>query len=278
MATRTMGDAQSPSSRDWIKEISNKAEPKPTAAVIYGPPGVGKTEFAAHFADPIFLIDDQEDGINPLKAAGFVPADIPVLPAATSWGDVLDMLSFVASSPGIKNKTLVVDTIGGMERLDHKKVTEVDYKGKPALFTAYFQGEKAALPEWHEFLKLLDRIRIDKKMSIVLLAHSKVAIQKPSDSADYGMTVPDVSQPTWGATHKWADMILYCEYDVDVEKDKGDSRAKASGGKTRTMNTEHDAAFEAKNRFRLPPEISMGNSGKEAYNNLKTAIAEAKKG
>jgi len=36
--------------------------------------------------------------------------------------------------------------------------------------------------------------------------------------------------------------------------------------------TEHHAAYEAKNRSGLPSEIEMGTSGKEAWENLKTAL------
>ncbi len=44
------------------------------------------------------------------------------------------------------------------------------------------------------------------------------------------------------------------------------------------MYSEHHAAFDAKNRAALPPEIEMGESGADAWKNLGSAIQEAKKG
>ncbi len=81
---------------------------------------------------------------------------------------------------------------------------------------------------------------------------------------------------TWSLTHRWADMVLFLNYYVEVDTDG--LRAKGKGGQDRVIYTEYHAAFEAKNRSNLPPEIEMGKSGQEAWANFKAAFAAARKG
>ena len=55
--------------------------------------------------------------------------------------------------------------------------------------------------------------------------------------------------------------------------DDSGNRAKGRGGHSRVLYTQYSAAFDAKNRFGLDPEIEAGTSGKEAWENLRANIA-----
>jgi hypothetical protein len=263
--------------RDWLAEIQTIAKPKPTAAVIYGPPGVGKSSLGAAAPSPIFLIDSQEDGINTLKASGLAPSGLPVLPPAKTWSDALGMLDALASGEH-PHRTLVVDALGGFERLCHEEVCRRDFKGDwgDKGFSSYHKGYEVALADWRQFLFALDRLRSEKGMAVICLAHSVVKAFKNPEGEDYDRFIPDMHHKTWGVTHKWADMVLFCNYYVEAKKDG--ARVKGRGGQDRFMYTEYHAAFEAKNRHALPPEISMGTSGAEAWANLRDAISQARKG
>lgn len=247
--------------------------------VIYGPPGIGKTSVGAAAPAPVFLIDTQEDGINTLKASTLVPGDLPVLPAATTWQDVLGQLDALADGDH-KFKYLVIDTLGGLERLCHEFVCQRDFNGNwgDKGFGSYAKGYEVSLPEWRILLNKLDRLRTDKGMGIVALAHSLVRPFKNPEGEDYDRFIADMHHKTWSVTHKWADMILFANYYVEVDKgNSGRERAKGKGGQIRFFNTEHHAAFDAKNRHGLPTEISMGDSGKEAWTNLVNEIKSARK-
>jgi hypothetical protein len=136
-----------------------------------------------------------------------------------------------------------------------------------------------ALPEWRQMLQLCDRLRNEKGMMIVGLAHSIVKPFKNPVDADYDRFIPDLHHKTWAVTSKWTDIILFANYFVAVDKGRsGKERAKGKGGGDRVMYTEYQAAFDAKNRHNLPDEIDMGKSGKEAWDNLVAAIKDAKKG
>lgn len=278
-ATSSRSVPSAASKRNWLEEISTEIKSKPTAMVIYGPPGIGKTSVGAAAPAPVFLIDTQEDGINTLKASTLVPGDLPVLPAATTWQDVLGQLDALADGDH-KFKYLVIDTLGGLERLCHEFVCQRDFNGNwgDKGFGSYAKGYEVSLPEWRILLNKLDRLRTDKGMGIVALAHSLVRPFKNPEGEDYDRFIADMHHKTWSVTHKWADMILFANYYVEVDKGtSGRERAKGKGGQIRFFNTEHHAAFDAKNRHGLPTEISMGDSGKEAWTNLVNEIKSARK-
>lgn len=247
--------------------------------VIYGPPGIGKTSVGAAVPSPVFLVDDQEDGINTLKSSTLVAADTPVLPPSKAWEDVLGQLDALANDDH-EYKYLVIDTFGGLERLCHEYVCRRFYKGdwSESGFLSYSKGYDVSLPEWRTMLNKLDRLRTDKGMGILALAHSHVKPFKNPEGEDYDRYIVDMHPKTWAVTHKWADMILFANYYVEIDKGKsGRERAKGKGGQSRFFNTEHHAAYDAKHRHGLPADISMGDSGQEAWDNLKNEIKAARK-
>ena len=262
--------------RDFLAEISTQAKPRPMAAIVYGSPGTGKTSLGAAIPNRVFLIDAKEDGINTLKASRLVDADIPVLPPVDSWEDTLAVLKQLATNEH-PYKALVLDTLGGLERLCHDYICRIHFRGDwgEKGFAGYQRGYEVALPEWRLLLNALDDCR-DAGMSVMCLTHSVVAPFKNPEGEDYDRFVPDMHRKTWTLTHRWADMVLFLNYYVEVTTDG--QRPKGRGGQNRIAYTEYHAAYEAKNRSGLPSEIDMGASGKEAWNNLKSAIEAARKG
>lgn len=277
-APRSTRSGSTKSARDWLAEISPTPTKRPTAAAFHGVAGLGKTSLGASAPRPVFVIDDQEDGINTLRQNGLVDPGTPVLPAASTWFDVLGMLEALRASEH-NYLTVVVDTLGGCERLCHTHVCERDFGGDwgEKGFASYQKGFEVSLPEWRLFLNALDKLRNERGMSIILLAHSLVRPFKNPEGEDYDRYVPDMHHKTWSLTHKWADMVVFMNYYVETVKERRGDKAKGRGGQHRIMYTEYTAAFEAKNRHGLPPEIDMGNSGKEAWANLTAAMAKARK-
>lgn len=248
--------------------------------ILYGVPGVGKTSLAAQIPGVAFLIDQNEDGINRLKESNIVPADIPVLPPATSWADTLGMLDQLRT--GEHNfKALALDALGGFERFCHEEVCRRDFGGEWGNrgFVNYQQGYEVALSDIRLFVNALDRLRDERGMSIVLLGHAKVSPFKNPSGPDYDRYNIDIHQKTWQLLLRWADMVLFANFEVAFAKgDESARKAKARGGQTRILYTEHHAAFDAKNRDNLPPEIEMGASGQEAWANLVEAIKIGRNG
>ena len=264
--------------RDWLAELQRETKHRPAAIVIYGPPGIGKTSVGAAAPNPVFLVDSQEDGINTLKASRLLPADIPVIPPCQTWADVLSALDSLTTGKH-EFGTLVIDTLGGLERLLYDYVCADQYEGKwgDKGFASFARGYEASLPLWRELLNKLDRLRIDRNMRVIALAHSIVKPFKNPEGEDFDRYVVDMHHKMWSVTHKWADAILFANYYVEAQKERGAARAKGRGGQARFFNTEFSAAYDAKNRHGLPPSIPMGDSGAEAWANLVNEIKAARK-
>jgi len=267
-----MVTATYPKKQNWLSSISREIKARPSAMVLYGPPGIGKTTFGASSIKPVFMIDDQEDGINTLKAAKLIAAETPVLPMVQSWLDVMGQLDALATEDH-EFSTLVIDTLGGLERLCHTHICETQFNGDwgDRGFASFAKGYEVSLPEWRKLLNALDKLRTEKSMQIIALSHSIVKPFKNPTAEDYDRYVVDMHHKTWAVTEKWVDMVFFANYFIAVDKSKS-GRAKGKGGQDRVIHTEFEAAFDAKNRHALPPEISMGRSGQDAWNNLVTEI------
>jgi len=242
--------------------------------VIYGIPGIGKTSFAAEIPGVVFLVDPNEQGINSLKETRLVRADLPVLPPPKTFGETLEMLDSLRTQPH-DYKAVAMDSLGGFERLCHEEVCRRDYAGEwgERGFGSYQRGFETALADIRLLINALDALRDERGMSICLLGHAKVSPFKNPSGPDYDRYNVDVHHKTWSLIHKWADIVLFANYEVAFAKgDDTAKKAKAKGGKTRVLYTEHEAAFDAKNRHGLEAEIVMGESSKEAWLNFVNAM------
>jgi len=251
--------------RNWLAEITTATKKRPLSIVLAGQPGVGKTSMAANAPSPIFLCDAAEDGISTLKQYGLAP-DVPQLPPCQSWPDALEMIDSLATQPH-QHKTLVMDAMGGFERLMHEEVCRRDYKNEwgDKGFGSYQKGYDSSLADWRLMINALDRLRDERGMMVLLLSHVKVSTFKNPEGSDFDRYSPDVHHKTWSLTHKWAEVVLFANYVTYVDAKDLKAKGKATGGQDRVMYTEHHAAWDAKNRLGLSPEISMGTSGADAW-------------
>jgi hypothetical protein len=248
----------------------------PSRAVVHGVEGVGKTSFAAAAPNPYFLMARGETGLETLIDAKRI-GEVPHAPEIQTWNEMLDMIEALRTETHYY-KTLVLDAAPGFERLCHEHVCETMFGGKWGKdgFISYMQGYDASLTPWREMLSRLDTLRSEKKMAIIMICHTKVTTFKNPEGADYDRYQPDLHHKTWSLTHRWADIVLFANFYTMIAEEttptKGPSRGKGRGGTERIMFAERTAAFDAKNRHGLPTEMSMGESGKEAWNNFIQAM------
>ncbi len=244
--------------------------------MIFGTEGIGKSSFGAAAPKPVFLMTQNETGLLTLLDAGRIPPT-PHFPEVTTWSELLDAIA-VLNDQTHDYRTLVIDTVNGAERLCHQHVCRRDYGGRWGRdgFTSFNQGYDVALADWQEFLHRVDRLRAVKRMGIITLAHSRIATYRNPEGADYDRFVPDLHAKTWALTHKWADAVLFLNYETFVDSDRADLKGKGKGGSRRKIYTQRTAAFDAKNRHGLPAEIDGGRSAAEAWLHLATAMKTAK--
>lgn len=260
-----------------LSAISTKGNKLPNRYLLHAREGWGKTSFAAQTPSPIFLEILGETGLETLIDAGRLP-ETPHFPEVKTWPELLGNLEALTNEEH-GYKTLVIDTLNGVERLCHEHVCRRDFNNdwKDSGFTGYMRGYEVSLADWRELLVALDRLRDTKRMGIMALVHTKVKPFKNPIGADYDRFAPDMHDKTWSLSHKWADCVLFGNFEIVMtavteNRKTGASRGKAIGGKIRMMYTENDAAYDAKNRLGLPAEIEMGNSANEAWVNFVAAL------
>lgn len=248
----------------------------PPRIAIHGVGGVGKTSFAAQFPKPIFLQSPGETGLETLISTGQLKPVGRVEKAIESWNELLDWIDELFT--GEHNyKTLVLDTAPGFCRLLHKHICETEYGGDwgPKGFMHYNQGYRECTPIWQQFLFTLDKLRLKRGMTIVLLMHTDIKSFKNPQGADYDRFTPDMQKDDWNKTFGWVDMCLFFNFIIETEKaSKTDAKKIATGGSERAFFIENAGAYDAKGgRHGLPPIISLPDNPAEAYKHFISIVS-----
>jgi len=246
--------------------------PKPVSIVLYGPPGVGKSSFAAQFPKPGFIIDRTEPGIKNLQAHGLVPKSIPILDEVSEWKDLLKAVSSASSDETIR--TLVCDALTGFELLcfrHHcKRYFHDDWSSEG--FFAYQKGPRnAATRDWPELLDCLTKVGNTK--NLILIGHSQVKPYSNPLGPDYDRFIMSVDKETWVVTHRWAEAVFFLNYHMEITKEGTKHKASEAG---RFLNPVWSPAYDAKNQLGLTLPIDMGDSAKEGYQNFVAAVRKAR--
>lgn len=260
-----------------IADVSTTSEKLPNRWGFHAAPGFGKTSLLAYSASPIFLMTRGETGLKTLIASGQLPPT-PHFPELHTWADLLAAVKFLRNEDH-KFKTLVLDTANGAERMLHDYVAERDFAGDsgPGGFLSYNKGYEVALPDWIMFQNEMDRLRVDRGMTIFFLIHTKIKTFKNPSGADYDRYAPEMHEKTWGLTKGWLDNIIFGNFEVLVKTGNkttdASKKGKAAETSARILYTNSDnPTYDAKNRLGLPEEIEMGENAGEGWKNLTEGI------
>jgi hypothetical protein len=253
--------------------ISKGGSGLPSRLIFHGVEGIGKSTLGAFAPKPIFGMSRGETGLLTLIDNGLVP-ETDHFDEWQTWHEAMECINWLIVEKA-ENRTFVLDTLNGLERLCHEQVCKDAFDDRWDYFQAFGKGVELALQEWIRFLTLLDRLREVRRMGIILLCHTKVKTFKNPEGDDYDRYTPDLSDKTWSITHKWADIVLFGNYKTDVKKQKGDTKAKpqsAAGTSNRFFYTQRTPAYDAKNRNGLPHSIPMGAKPSEVWNGLLASL------
>ena len=260
-------------------QVTRAGSGLPSRIVMHGVEGIGKTTFGAYAPDPLFLLTRQETGLLTLIDNGRVPGR-DHMGECPDWFHLLRMVDYAINSKDVRNKTFVIDVLGGAARLCEEHVCNRDFKAEWSNYTAYGKGPEQAVGEWLRLFTKLDELRAKKRMGIILLAHTIVKPFKNPEGDDYDRYVPEMHEKLWRVAAKWADIILFGNFETFAKKERGELKAKGTSTGRRILYSQRTAAFDAKNRVGLPEEIEMGERPDEAFASfaaqMKLARATAK--
>lgn len=111
-------------------------------------------------------------------------------------------------------------------------------------------------------MEALSRLRNERKMNIILIAHSQIkAFNDPSIATPYDRYQLKLNEKAAALWREFVDFVGFATYEVFVKKNEvADKKAKAFGDGKRVLYTERRPSFDAKNRLGLPFELPLSFS------------------
>lgn len=229
-----------------LQAILTGKKNRPRRIILFGVPGIGKSTWAAQAPNPIFV--QTEQGLDDIGAARF--------PLCKGWQCVIDNLTTLCSEAH-DYKTVVIDSLSALEPLLWRHLATE--KGKQNIEDfGYGKGYILALDLWRELTKALDYLCEEKKMHVILIGHSRVTRFNDPEGDAFDFYDMDIHKQASQAVFRWADEVLFANYDV-IKSSTGEGLRKRVIGvdAERKLHTQERPAYKAKNRLNMPPEIGM---------------------
>ena len=237
-----------------LKKIQRGKQPLPPRLILYGTEGIGKSTFASEAPAPIFI--QTEDGLAEIDCDKF--------PLATRLEDVQTALLELFSEEH-DYQTVVIDSLDWLERLiwdelcRQYNVTSID-----KVDGGYAKGYTHALTSWRQILDSLSRLRSERGMVVICIAHSKVEKFEDPETSAYDRYSPRLHKHAQALVCEWSDAVLFATRKIRVQsEDSGFNRKRGiafglgKDGGERVIRTIGGPSCVAKNRYTLPEELPL---------------------
>lgn len=217
---------------------------KPFRLLIYGTSGVGKSTLAAHAPKPIFF--DPTSGTAELDVVRYDEAE-------WTFSKLFEAIEEVAKSKEFE--TLVIDELGAFEQLAWNEVCKAGKKAHILEFD-WGKGYSASLDKFRKLTVVLEQLA--SKKNVILIGHSKVSQFNNPEGNDYHRYVIQLHEKVAGLLFQWSDACLFCRYEEFTGETEKKKLIGMSTGE-RVVHTTHKAAYDCKNRYNLPEQLSMSD-------------------
>lgn len=230
----------------------------PPRILLFGVPKIGKSTFGANAPAPIF--QQTEDGLDALALDAF--------PKAKSFEEVLKNAEDLATQPH-DFQTYVMDSADHLEPLIWHDVCAESKVDRIELADGGFgKGYVAAVNLWRQYHDACDRLRHDRGMMIINIAHAKVQRFESPVTDAYDRYEVKLHKHASALLVEQSDIILFANYIAGIRKEAESSRQKDDdkrkrgiGSGERMLYAEERPAFIAGNRYGLPAEIPFDKDG-----------------
>jgi len=233
-----------------MKDLRTVKATLPPRALIYGPPGIGKTTLAAEWPLPVFL--QIEDG---------TPSDLALqsFGRLTTYDEVMEAIAALYTEEH-QYRTLVLDSLDKLEPLVWAKVC-ADNQWQNIETPGYGKGYALTDSYWRDILEGASALRRDKNMGVVYIAHSSIETVNDPLTSSYSQYNIRLHKRAVGLMQDEVDAILFINQDVALlqndpkAKSGPGARVRAAGGGNRWIHSSPRPAYIAKNRYGLPDKV-----------------------
>lgn len=248
-----------------LDSISVGEAPKPPIILIHGGSGIGKTTLAASFPNPIFI--RTEDALNTVApgTGQLLSSSVPAFPVATDFSQIYSALVELCKNDH-GYETVVIDTVDHMAPLVYREVINrfpTTEKGKPVSDIedyGFGKGYAKALDIWRDVMNALAYLRDEKKMTIIMVAHSE--IRRFEDPSEAGYDRFDIAMRAKEAQLliDLSDCVFFINFKTFIHGEDvgfGNEKKKAKGNGDRILYADPRPFFIAKNRFGMPADLPI---------------------
>lgn len=234
----------------FLSTVTKGRVETPDLITVYGIAGIGKSTFGSEFPAPIFV--GPEQGSSHLDVTRMKPPGTFVELAAQLGELITEKHDY---------KTLVVDSLDWIEPLVWTEVCRAEGVATiEQVGGGYGKGYLTAQKTWEHLLTSFRLLRERRGMNVVLIAHAQVkTFNNPATGTAYDRYQMKLHARAQNLFIEASDAVLFANYKV-FTKGKEGQKQSAFGDGARYMYTEQRPAFDAKNRYGLPPEMKFSYS------------------
>lgn len=234
----------------------------PPIITIYGLDGVGKTGFALGAPDVAYAPTEPRFGHYEVTNL-FQSTDDPYRVCGGYDDMVTSAEALLTQEHGFK--TFVLDSADHFEPQVWQRVIEAyptTEKGKTVNdITDYGWGDGfvKAKEAWIYLFDLLNRLRREKGMAIIIIAHYQIKVESLADMDEIGQFQIKLNKQAASYIREISDIVVFAKLkQFTREVGEGDKKKKqATGNAERILVCQPSLAYTVKNSFDMPAELPL---------------------
>lgn len=243
---------------------------RPLIATLVGGPNTGKTALACTFKKPYLL---RTEGENP-------PSDIPDARLPAGPEDPLESVEQLWKQMNALHQndhdfsTLIVDSTSGLDELFANHIMRES--GKPSLVTAmggYGAGYETLSAMHGRVRNMAEKLRTDRGMSTVFIAHSQFVRIEPPDSEGYTSHSLRLHKKSIRHYVDSVDLVGFIKQETILRGEEGQKKAITTNG--RVLVAYLTPANVSKNRMGITDDLPFEFGENPIYRWMKENAAKA---
>lgn len=226
-------------------------ESVPPKIIIYGRNGIGKSRFAIHAPNAIFLDFDK----NLAQYKVLTNKSDGISYSLETFQNVIDFITLLINEPH-DFKTVIIDSFSSLNMIVENQVKLE--KNIPSVAAMEFgKGYDYTKVLWEQILRKLDFLWDKRKVMLILIGHDKITELKDLAHGNHHIYEMALHEKIIGMFRGWCSIMLYATVNKRIKEESG-SFGKVNKkilDSKRVLYTEGDDIFIARNNYGLPPII-----------------------